>query len=160
MFSRCSVQEKTASATQASREMGSASLGRVGRGLGFFGSGCCLCGMRCGPPDSIARDINMAAESLRGVHWGPTEDREPVVNFDGQVSILHPSHLVNILRETERQTERQRSRKRQRQRWRKSERGRQRETPRVRPVICRLGHASGLQRTSEASMFAHPVDMS
>ena len=85
--------------------------------MGWDSSGAGVAsGMRCGPPDSIAWDINMAAESSWGVHVGPGGKMETdQIILTEQVSILHPSFLVStILRDSDRETER----KRQRQRWR------------------------------------------
>lgn len=84
--------------------------------MGWDSSGAGVAsGMRCGPPDSIARDINMAAESSWAVHVGPGGKMETdQIILTEQVSILHPSLLVStILRDRDRETER----KRQRQRW-------------------------------------------
>ena len=91
-------------------------------------------GMRCGPPDSIARDINMAAESSWGVHVGPGGKMETdQIILTEQVSILHPFLLVSaILRDREKKTKAE------------VERVRDRERPQPAGAVDRrLGHASG-----------------
>lgn len=96
--------------------------------MGWDSSGAGVAsGMRCGPPDSIARDINVAAESSWVVHVGPGGKMETdQIILTEQVSILHPSLLVStILRDREAEIERQR----EKDKGRGGESERQRETP-------------------------------
>ena len=163
MFSRHSVQEIKTSATQASRKISSASPNaplqtQEGWDVAWDSLGAGLVsGMRCGPPESISRNINMAAENLSGCSREAQQtDGNRSNNFDK--SGFNPPSLPPCQRHPERQTEkrgqRETERKRHRQRQRETEteserdteRGRQRDTEQdSRTVVCWLGHTSGLR---------------